>query len=182
MANEQSTLARQLRVARHFPPSSGELLLLDVGCGPGNSALQFLDLRSDLRIIGIDFSGEMLRLAQRMASRLSDGVDRLTWTQADVTRLPLPDSSLDTITGHSVYYMLEDRAAFLREALRVLRPGGRIILLDPLARPYPIGLLARRALRRPQISLALLGWHTVSRAHDRLTLEQMAARLHRRWI
>ncbi len=117
------------------------MLLLDVGCGPGNSALQFLELRSDLRIIGIDFSGEILRLAQRTASRLSDGVDRLTWTQAHVTRLPLPDSSLDATTGHSVYDMLEDREAFLREALRVLRPGGRIILLDPLARPYPIGLL-----------------------------------------
>jgi ubiquinone/menaquinone biosynthesis C-methylase UbiE len=164
-------------MSRHFPPSGAELVLLDVGCGPGNSAFEILSLRADLRIIGLDFSARMLKLALFTARRRRDG-GRTTWAQGDVTRLPFPDSSVDAITGHSLYYMLDDREAFLREALRVLRPGGRIILLDPQQRPYPWYLLTHIVtLRRPQISLALMMWHAVSRLHRRFTLEEMSERL-----
>src|SRR5258705_13909184 len=52
-------------MARHFPPGGAELKILDLGCGPGNSALQLLEYRPDLRILGIDFSIGILRFAQR---------------------------------------------------------------------------------------------------------------------
>lgn len=158
-------------MARHFPPSAADLRVLDVGCGPGNSALHFLERRSDLRIVGLDFSAGMLQIA-RQSARNANQTDRTDWAQADATRLPFPDSSLDAITGHSVFYMLADRAAFLQESMRVLRPGGRLILLDPAARPYLQAIFTH--WRRPHAALSLLIWHSFSQLHQRFTLAQMA--------
>lgn len=172
LTNNPMWKASLQEMARHFPPSAAELTLLDLGCGHGNSARMFLSLRQDLRVIGLDFSAAMLRMALRMGRGKAE---RAAWTQADATRLPFPDSSMDAITGHSLYYMLNDRAALLREALRVLRPGGRLILLDPAARPLPLEILRTSASWR--IKSAVLLWHAVSRMHDRFTLEQMAAQL-----
>lgn len=154
-------------LARHLPPSAATLRLLDVGCGHGNSAYEMLALRPDLRVIGVDFSISMLKMARRTENLNSA---RPGWTQADALRLPLPDNSMDAVTAHSLFYMLADRDAFLRETLRVLRPGGRLILLDPVERPLPFGRLIRRPGR---ISLALFAWHLVSRAHRRFTLAEM---------
>ena len=182
-------------MARHLPPSAAELKVLDAGCGPGKSARQLLDLRPDLRITGLDFSAGMLRLARKLTSppaplQLARGANtaltpsllaergpegEVNFAQADVTRLPVADDSFDAITAHSVYYMLADQAAFLREAMRVLRPGGRLILLDPALRPYPFDALKR--IRQPRAALSVLVWHAVAGLHRRATLEQMAARL-----
>ena len=163
-------------MTRHFPPSQSQLTLLDVGCGHGNSSRRFLELRGDVRVIGADFAANMLLMARRMTSRaLPDIQRRASWLQADTLRLPLPDSSVDAITGHSVYYMLGDRDQFLREALRVLRPGGRLILLDPASRPFPIDVL--RTSHSLRVKLAVMSWHAVSLMHQRYTLEQMSARL-----
>jgi len=158
-------------MTRHFPPSGADLRVVDVGCGPGNSALHFLERRPDLRVIGLDFSAGMMQIA-RQAARAANQTDRADWMQADATRLPLPDSSVDAITGHSVFYMLSDRAAFLREAMRVLRPGGRLILLDPASRSYLQVIFTH--WRRPRAALSMLLWHTFSQVHQRFTLQQMA--------
>jgi ubiquinone/menaquinone biosynthesis C-methylase UbiE len=163
-------------MTRHFPPSGAQLTLVDVGCGHGNSSRQFLDLRRDVRVIGVDFAGAMLTMAQRMtASAEPDVRQRAAWLQADTIRLPLPTASVDAITGHSVYYMLGDRAGFLRECWRVLRPGGRLILLDPAARPFPTDVL--RTQHSLRVKVAVMAWHAVSRMHQRYTLEQMATAL-----
>jgi len=155
--------------ARHFPPSGGALTLLDVGCGHGNSTREFATLHPDLRAFGLDFSPAMLRLARRDSSPADA---RITWVQGDAARLPFPDNSLDAVTGHSLYYMLPDRAAFLREARRVLRPGGRLILLDPIDRPLPFGLLLRTP-KEPRYALSIYLWHVYGHLHRRFSLAEM---------
>lgn len=160
-------------MARHFPPSAAEMTLLDVGCGPGNSAIMLHDLRPDLRIIGLDISTNMLRLARHASAEKRIPA---IWVQADITRMSIPNSSIDAIMGHSVYYLLKDRAVFLHEAMRVLRPGGRLILLDPLARCYPFEMITR-LFREPRVALSVMGWYAMSRVHGRFTLEQIAAEL-----
>jgi ubiquinone/menaquinone biosynthesis C-methylase UbiE len=169
-------------MARHFPPSAAQLKVLDVGCGPGNSARQLLDFRPDLRIVGLDFSMGMLRLARRLTSPLRRVSAQATkragdvdFAQADITRLPIPDNCIDAITGHSVYYILDDQAAFLREVMRVLRPGGRLILLDPARRAYPLD--AVRHMRWPRVAVSVLIWHAIARLYKRVTLEEMSAQL-----
>lgn len=155
--------------SRHFPPSGGALTLLDVGCGHGNSTREFATLRPDIRAFGLDFSPTMLRLAGREPSAADA---RITWVHGDAAHLPFPDNSIDAITGHSLYYMLPDRAAFLREARRVLRPGGRMILLDPIARPLPVGLLLR-VPKEPRYALSIYLWHVYGHFHRRFSLAEM---------
>src|SRR5437868_2545416 len=104
-------------MSRHLQPGGAELRVLDAGCGAGSSALQLLDFRPDLRILSVDFSTRMLRIARRAGTRYQDCV---AWAQADVTHLPAGDNSFDAVTAYNIYHMLEDRPAFLREALRVL--------------------------------------------------------------
>src|SRR5258707_439292 len=84
-------------LARHFPPGGAELKVLDLGCGPGNSALQLLEYRPDLRVLGIDFSIRVLRFAQRASVRANHG-DQTAWVQADATCLPAADNSFDAVT------------------------------------------------------------------------------------
>lgn len=176
LTNNPMWLGSLHEMMRHLPPSAAQLTLLDVGCGHGNSTRLFLDLRADVRAIGIDFAGGMLDMAKRMTATTSADVQaRARWSQADVTRLPFPDASVDAITGHSLYYMLGDREGFLRECLRVLRPGGRLILLDPAARPFPVDVL--RTAHSLRVKAAVMSWHAVSRMHQRFSLEEMTARL-----
>src|SRR5262245_43283098 len=106
-------------MARHFPPSASELTVLDVG---GNVAAKLVRLRSDLRVIYIvqTSSPALLQIIERGIFQIS----------ALESQIPLPEQSIDAITR---YEGLENQAAFLREAMRVLRPGGRLILLDPHA-------------------------------------------------
>ncbi|MBX3064478.1 MAG: methyltransferase domain-containing protein [Anaerolineae bacterium] len=173
LTNNPMWLGSLQEMSRHFPPSTSQLRLLDVGCGHGNSTRQFLELRSDVEAFGIDFSAGMLTTAKRMTE--GSPQDRVHWLQGDITRLPMPDNSIDAITGHSVYYMLADQAGFLGECLRVLRPGGRLILLDPAQRNFPLDVL--RTQHAIRVKLAVLSWHTVSLMHQRFTLEEMARRL-----
>jgi ubiquinone/menaquinone biosynthesis C-methylase UbiE len=153
-------------MARHFPPSGAALRLLDIGCGPGNSAVLLHELRPDTEIIGLDFAASILQIAQRRG---------ITVAQAEATRLPLPESSVDAIIGHSVYYLIADRPAFLHDALRVLRPGGRLILLDPAKRGFPFSIL--RHIRTPKAALSLILWQTFARLNQRFTLEEAAEEL-----
>jgi ubiquinone/menaquinone biosynthesis C-methylase UbiE len=161
-------------MSRHFPPSGAELKVLDVGCGPGNSALQLLTFRPDLRIIGVDFAANILKDAQT-AARKAQQTKRTAWIQGDALKLPLPDNSVDTITAHSVLYMVRDTTQFLAEAMRVLRPGGRLILLNPTDIPYPFGLVTKAW--RSKSHLSIMVWHAVSQMHRRYTLEQLAQTL-----
>jgi ubiquinone/menaquinone biosynthesis C-methylase UbiE len=173
-------------MVRHFPPSAAQLKVLNVGCGPGRLARQLLDFRPDLHIVGLDFSMGMLRRARRLTSpptplQLERGEENakslhpVEFAQAALTRLPISDNSIDAITAHSVYYILDDPAAFLQEAMRVLRPGGRLILLDPARRSCPLD--AVKHIRRPRVVISVLIWHAIARLHKRVSLEEMAAQL-----
>jgi demethylmenaquinone methyltransferase / 2-methoxy-6-polyprenyl-1,4-benzoquinol methylase len=84
------------------------------------------------RVIGIDFSAAMLARAR---SREPD----VTFALGDATALPFTDASVDAVTIAFGYRNLVDRAAGLREMLRVLRPGGRAVILE--FAPPPTGVL-----------------------------------------
>jgi ArsR family transcriptional regulator len=100
--------------------------LLDIGTGTGR-VLELLAPRVR-QALGIDASKSMLALAR---GRLA-GPDfaHCSVRLADMYRLPLPDRSYDTVVLQMVLHHAEDPGLVLAEAARVLRPGGRLLLID----------------------------------------------------
>jgi len=161
-------------IARHLPPSGARLRVLDVGCGPANSAITLANLRADVTILGLDRSRVMLPRAVKAIAR-GGKTQQITVGMADATQLPLHDNSIDAVFLHSVYYMLDEPAAFLAEAWRVLRPGGRLIMLDPAVMRFAVhpGVL----LKNPRAVPSLLTWQLVSYGWRRFTPESIAREL-----
>lgn len=103
--------------------------LLDIGCGVGLPAFQ-LAATSPVEIVGISNNqGQIDDANQRSADR--GLADRVTFEYADAAALPFPDSSFDVVWIFEAL-MHMDRLHVLRECLRVLRPGGRIVVTDQL--------------------------------------------------
>jgi SAM-dependent methyltransferase len=99
---------------------------LDVGTGTGR-ILELLGHQIE-RGIGVDLSHEMLGIARANLER--DGLRHCQVRHADMYRLPLSESSIDAITFHQVLHFADEPAAAIAEAARVLRPGGRIVVVD----------------------------------------------------
>jgi arsenite methyltransferase len=103
---------------------------LDVGCGPAFLACELArEAGWAGRIVGIDESPEMLDAARARIAREGLG-DRVEVRQGDASRLDLPTAGFDFVTAVQVYLYVADVESALAEAARVLRPGGRLAVLD----------------------------------------------------
>jgi ArsR family transcriptional regulator len=116
--------------------------MLDIGTGTG-ALLELLAPRISSGI-GVDASRAMLALARARLGRPE--LEHCSVRQADMYRLPLQDGSFDLVVLQMVLHYAEDPAAALAEAARVLRPGGRLVVVDlaPHADPEPMTRLAHR--------------------------------------
>jgi demethylmenaquinone methyltransferase/2-methoxy-6-polyprenyl-1,4-benzoquinol methylase len=99
--------------------------VLDACCGTGDLAVE-AERRGGL-VVGLDFSGRMLERARRKSGTIE-------WVQGDALALPFEDAAFDAVTVGFGVRNLDDLEAGLREALRVLRPGGKIAVLE-ITRP-----------------------------------------------
>ncbi|MGW2178254.1 ubiquinone/menaquinone biosynthesis methyltransferase [Streptomyces sp. NPDC001732] len=109
--------------ARVAPAGGGELL--DLATGTGVIALEAARRHPTATVTGVDFSEEMLSRA-----RTKPGADAVRWQHADAARLPFEDESFDGITEGYLLRNVEDLDGVLREQYRVLRPGGRVVILE----------------------------------------------------
>jgi len=109
--------------------------LLDVGCGVGTPAI-VVGQRTDARITGITNSEWHLREATRRANAAGlRGQVRIDY--ADAAALPYPDESFDAVLALESLVHARDRGQWLREMVRVLRPGGRAVITD-IAEEIPL--------------------------------------------
>jgi ArsR family transcriptional regulator len=106
--------------------------VLDVGTGTGFIAAG-LAPRAD-RVIAIDNSPAMLDVARDNLARL--GIDNVEVREANLTRLPLDDDSVDAAVANMVLHHTEDPAGMLAEMTRVVRPGGWVAITDAIEHPY----------------------------------------------
>jgi ArsR family transcriptional regulator len=103
--------------------------LLDIGCGQGR-LLKLLASRSN-RVVGVDIDPQARRLAR--AEVFLAGLPNCTLRQGDMYALPFDDQEFDTVILDDVLAGSEQPAAALGEARRLLKPGGRLLLLASLA-------------------------------------------------
>jgi len=104
--------------------------VLDAGCGTGNFEF-FLSEKNPPRveIEALDFSDGMLSLARSKCA----GLDNVSFVHGDLNvRLPYPDASFDRILSINVLYTLADRDETVAELMRVLKPGGIMVLTSPV--------------------------------------------------
>ena len=102
----------------------------DVGCGTGDLSLACARAGAGA-VLGVDFAAPMLPLARRKAARRgSAGEARVGFVQGDGLRLPLEDGAADAWCAAFVMRNVPDVDGLLAEAHRVLRPGGRLAVLD----------------------------------------------------
>ena len=100
--------------------------VIDVGCGLGTAATEMADLvGAGGSVVGVDESDAMVAEA---TSR--HAASRATFQQGDALDLALGDATVDVYRAERLYQHLADPAAALGEAARVLRPGGRVVLID----------------------------------------------------
>src|SRR5262245_54468326 len=119
-------VAQRCRVVKALHLREGERVL-DVGVGPGLLAYDMAaSVGRDGHVCGIDISEDMLAMSRK---RCADQ----PWTEyqrANATDLPYPDKSFDAAVSTQVYEYVADIPAALAELYRVMRPGGRVVVLD----------------------------------------------------
>jgi demethylmenaquinone methyltransferase/2-methoxy-6-polyprenyl-1,4-benzoquinol methylase len=111
--------------------------VVDVACGTGDLTEAFRSvgdrqpgsITSGLRYVGVDFTFEMLPIAERKSAP-RDVVSSILWVNGDAQALPLSDASTDVVSIAFGIRNVADPATAIREFFRVLRPGGRVIILE----------------------------------------------------
>jgi SAM-dependent methyltransferase len=103
--------------------------VLDVGSGPGFLAAEMAAVvGAGGHVVAVDPSESMRALAA--ARERPAGAASIEHVAGDASALPVPDAHVDVVTSTQVYEYVEDIAGALAEARRVLRPGGRVLVLD----------------------------------------------------
>ena len=101
---------------------------LDVCCGTGDLALELAGrVKPRGRVVGLDFSAPMLELAQAKAQ---DGAVPVAWVQGNALELPFADDEFDAATVGFGARNVVDLAGGIAEMARVVRPGGKVVILE----------------------------------------------------
>jgi demethylmenaquinone methyltransferase / 2-methoxy-6-polyprenyl-1,4-benzoquinol methylase len=102
--------------------------LLDLGTGTGDLALEALRQQPTLQVVAADFTLAMMQVGQARL-RAQKRID-LNWCTADALSLPFPDGHYDGVVSGFLMRNVGDLPQALKEQYRVLKPGGRLVILD----------------------------------------------------
>ncbi|WP_448628232.1 class I SAM-dependent methyltransferase [Geodermatophilus sp. URMC 64] len=159
---------RLLGDQRRWATSRARGTVLELGVGTGLNLPLYPD--DVVRIVGVDLSEEMLARARARVSAAGLG-GRVELRRGDAHAVDLPDGSVDTVVSTYSLCTVADPAAVLREARRVLAPGGRLVLVEHgpargrvlrgvqrLLNPLAVRWQADDLLREPRVLAAAAGF------------------------
>ncbi len=125
---QTSVWYRQALVDLELQPG---MKVLDVGCGTGESTRFLTNFYQDLEVEGLDLSPGMLAVARQL-----DSVSN--YFEGDVCNIERRDATYDLVITAFTFRNFPDKQTSLQEMLRVLRPGGRLLILDHFQPQHPI--------------------------------------------
>lgn len=121
------------RALKEIVDGSGPLEVLDLACGTGDFSITIAKTSDEVKVTGVDLSEGMLAVMADKVERQGLG-GRIFFEQGDGENLRFTDGTFDRVTIAFGIRNFEDRLKGLREMFRVLKPGGRLVLLE-LSRP-----------------------------------------------
>ena len=115
---DEAAYQKKLGITRdYFRP---DMVVLEFGCGTGSTALAHAPYVK--HILASDISAKMIEIARGKAA--ADKVDNVTFEQATLDELDLPEESFDAVMGHNILLLLENKEEAIAKVHRLLKPGG----------------------------------------------------------
>lgn len=106
--------------------------VLDIGCGAGVEAILAAMMTGETgKVVGVDIVPEMLERAKTNLKVI--GLKNVTFKKASGENLPFPDDSFEVVISNGAINLIPDKKTALMEILRVLKPGGRLMMADQVA-------------------------------------------------
>lgn len=124
--NEKDIRNLRIETAKRMQVGEGQKIL-DLGCGIGGATFLIADLTGPTGLVaGVDASSALIEVAKRRA----DGRPGIEFRLGDACAIPYPDGFFDAARSERVFLYLPDRIGAIHEMQRVVKPGGRVCLID----------------------------------------------------
>ena len=115
---DEAAYQKKLAVTRsYFRP---DMEVLEFGCGTGSTAISHAPYVRHIR--AIDYSSKMIEIARKKIDGAN--IDNVSFEQATIEEIDVPDQSLDVVLGLSILHLLENKDRVIAEIHRMLKPGG----------------------------------------------------------
>jgi ubiquinone/menaquinone biosynthesis C-methylase UbiE len=123
-----------------------QLTILDVGWGGGRTIEKLATLASEGKVYGIDYSATSVAAARSTNAQWIEA-GRVVIQQASVSRLPFPDATFDLVSAVETHYYWPHPTTDLREIRRVLKPGGKLVIIAETYRARCFDVIYRPAMK-----------------------------------